>query len=98
MKLLARFPALDSDSAASCAVDREATAVRDDAPACPRAAAATRRVGGRLPGGSITALAILAAIVWSLASWNDARRLERSRQERLAAGRLPAATQGTVAR
>jgi len=36
------------------------------------------------PMGSVIALAVLAAVVWSFASWNDARRLARSRQDRLA--------------
>lgn len=102
MKVLARFPALDTVPATACTADGgvDAAAMPDGAAGRPRVATETRRrrTRERFPGGSVAVLALMAAIVWSLASWNDACRLERSRQERLAAGRIPAAAPGTVAR
>jgi len=99
MKVLARFPALESVETTVCADDaRPALApVAADFATDPQPDAAPRR-RGRFPGWSITSLAILAAIVWSLAAWNDARRLEQHRLERLAAGRVPAVDRGTVSR
>lgn len=103
MKVLARFPALESAAAAVCTEDAHVpTDVQapDLADHPPSAATPPRRlrVRGRFSGWSVTTLAILAAIVWSLAAWNDARRLEQHRLERLAAGRMPSVDRGTVSR
>ncbi|MGI9178166.1 MAG: hypothetical protein ACR2IT_09965 [Pirellulales bacterium] len=57
-----------------------------------------RRSGPRFPLGSVAALAVIAALAWSLASWNDGRRAEHSRLERLARMQSPPTTAGTVAR
>jgi hypothetical protein len=101
MKVLARFPALESVATTVCAEDARpamAPGSPDLATDPPPDAAPRRRGRGRFPGWSVTSLAILAAIVWSLAAWNDARRLEQHRLERLAAGRVPAVDRGTVSR
>lgn len=57
-----------------------------------------RRSGPRFPLGSVAALAVIAALAWSLASWNDGRRAEHSRLERLARMQSPPTPAGTVAR
>jgi hypothetical protein len=46
----------------------------------------------------VLTLAILAAVVWSLASWNDTRRAEHSRLERLARTQPAAGIQETMSR
>ena len=83
MKVIARIPSLAPeapDHRPPCAThDREPIA----APV-PRGDARRRRVRPTFPGVSVTVLAVLAAVVWTLASWNDGRRLERARQERIA--------------
>lgn len=97
MRVLARFPALRDRPADSRAVPDgsppAATIQADDGAHAPPAAA--RR---RPRTGPVAALAILAAIAWSMAAWNDSRRLARSRLERLAQGRTADAAPGTVAR
>ena len=57
-----------------------------------------RRRGPRFPFGSVAALAVIAALAWSLASWNDGRRAEHSRLERLARMQSFSPPAGTVAR
>lgn len=71
----------------------------DPRPAPPAAAAPPRArptaQGGRqpFPAWSVAALAIVAAVVWVLASWHEQERLARQRRpERLA--RQPAAPSG----
>ena len=93
MKVLARFPTLD---AAAITIAGSAAALPADEPLPPAAVTTTTKTSGLrqrtparrqrslFPGGSIVALAIVAGIVWTLASWNDARRAARSRAERLA--------------
>lgn len=103
MKVLARFPALESVATTVCAEDARPAmgpAAPDLAADPPPEDVPFRRPRGRcrFPGWSVTSLAILAAIVWSLAAWNDARRLEQHRLERLAAGRVPAVDRGTISR
>lgn len=85
MKVLARIPLLDPSEASPPA----ASAVSAE----PRPIARRRR-GGPFPVASVAVLALLAAMAWSLATWNDARRLQR---HRLARTQQAMAT-GTVAR
>jgi hypothetical protein len=47
---------------------------------------------------SVSVLAVLAVVVWMVASWNDGRRLARARQERIARIQAFEAASGTVAR
>lgn len=107
MKVLARIPALDA-AAITIAGDTEAPAgERGDSPgAAPgpqlatvalRPRVPTRRPRSRFPSVSVAALALLAAVAWSLASWNDAHRAERSRVERLARMQ-PVAAPETISR
>ena len=107
MKVLARIPALDADGAsgphAADAIAAEAPQQHDadrlrSSPAPFTRRRAGRRPRSRFPTASIMALAVLASIAWSLASWNDARRAERSRQERLARMHPPVSSSGTVSR
>jgi hypothetical protein len=108
MKVLARFPALDAAAitiAGSAAVQ---AAAEPPAPAViptttieassRRPRTPVRRQRSPFPGGSVVALAVLAGIVWTLASWNDARRAERSRAERLARMQSTFSSPGTLAR
>lgn len=102
MKVLARIPALEAIDAA--AIPAAAADVIDsrEAPA-PRTRSGLRRQPARrrrsrFPTASIAALAVLAGIAWSLASWSDARRAERSRLERLARMQPTAAATGTISR
>lgn len=105
MKVLARIPALDAIDAAAI---RSADMVEVDA-STPGAVGAqgpvpglrrrpARRPRGRFPTASIAALAVLATVAWSLASWNDACRAERSRQERLARLQPAVSSSGTISR
>jgi hypothetical protein len=48
--------------------------------------------------GSVMALAVMATVVWALASWNDGRRAEHSRMERLARMRPATTTTDTLQR
>ena len=109
MKVLARFPALD---AAAITIAGDAAAFVANEPAMAAMAPATttpetrgrlprtpvRRQRSRFPGGSVVALAVLASVVWALASWNDARRAERSRAERHARIQSAFTSAGTLAR
>lgn len=103
MKVLARIPELDAavlpsagaggpEVAGSSAVGLGRVATRSH----PR----SRRRGGAgpFPAASIAVLTILAAVAWSLASWNDAHRAERSRLERLARTAPVAASLETISR
>jgi hypothetical protein len=104
MKVLARIPAIDTNAPALTAV------VVGEAPLSPAAAgmpevSRPRRAPPRarftrsgFPSGSVLTLAILAAVVWSLASWNDTRRAEHSRLERLARAQPAAAIPETISR
>jgi hypothetical protein len=101
MKVIARIPLVPQPLTvrSSAAGVEEPAAVVTPAPR-KRAAPQARRRGARprFPAASVTALALLAAVAWSLATWNDARRAERSRLERLARMHAPTATAGTLAR
>jgi hypothetical protein len=99
MKVLARIPLMSPAPAPHphvVALDEPVPPVLPPArlPASSRARA--RRP--RFPTVSVTALALMAAAAWSLATWNDARRAERSRLERLARMHAPTAAAETVAR
>ena len=104
MNVLARIPAIDTNAPALTAV------VVGEAPLSPAAAgmpevSRPRRAPPRarftrsgFPSGSVLTLAILAAVIWSLASWNDARRAEHSRLERLSRTQPAAGIQETMSR
>lgn len=108
VKVIARIPALDSvvavaplaieattaAEAPSAASANAPGSVLASAPARPR----RRHSGSRFPFGSVAVLAILAAFAWSLASWNECRRIERARAERIARVQGFQATPGTTAR
>lgn len=98
-KVLARIPSLVDAGPPEAGPAAERIASPDPAPAPsprdPRRRAASRQ---RFPVRSIFALAVLAATAWGLASWNDARRFERNRLERLARMQSFTAGEGTVAR
>jgi len=105
VKVIARIPALEPtadapppgvDPANGPAIAPEAAAPAADEgpPRRPR-----RRSGrSRFPIGSVTVLAILAAFAWSMASWNETRRLERARADRIARVQAAQSTPGTTAR
>ena len=93
-KVLARIPSL-SDVGTPEAAPAEAAASAPPAPREPRRRAAHRH---RFPVRSILVLAVFAATAWGLATWNDARRFERNRLERLARIQSFTAGEGTVAR
>ena len=101
MKVIARIPALQPVIADG---DALVVARADTAAASPASPAATtrrsrrRRTGSRFPVASVTVLAILAGFVWSLASWNESRRLERARADRVARLQGVQSTPGTTAR
>jgi len=97
MRILAIIPALATGG------DSGGTASGPDVRGAPAAPAVVRQptVGGRrtvsrsrrqpLPLRSLAALAALALVAWSLAHWNDARRLHHHKAATLAE-RPPAAT------
>lgn len=105
VKVIARIPALaptaeamppgvDSAITPTIAPEAAAPAGDDGPPRRPR-----RRTGRtRFPIGSVTVLAILAAFAWSMASWNETRRLERARADRIARVQAVQATPGTTSR
>lgn len=97
MKVIARIPALDSPTvaAASPAHPPPQPAIRARTALRRREASASRP---RFPGVSVSVLAVLAVVVWMVASWNDGRRLARARQERIARTQAFEAASGTVAR
>lgn len=108
MKVLARIPALD---AAAIMVAGGAEPLRPDLTGSAEAAARPTITAGdlrprsrvrpprsRFPTASVAVLTVLAAVAWSLASWSDAHRVERSRLERLARMEPAALTPGTVSR
>ena len=104
MKVLARIPALETNAAAftaaatgEAAVSPSAAGMQDESPCLP-ASRRTRSVRRGFPSGSVLTLAILAAVAWSLASWNDARRAERGRLERLARTQPAATSTETISR
>lgn len=85
MKVLARIPLLDPS---------EASPPVAAPPRVEPRGSSRRRRHRPFPVASVAVLAVLAAMAWSLATWNDARRLHR---HRLARTQQSAAT-GTVAR
>jgi hypothetical protein len=96
VKVIARIPALDSPTvAAASPADSPQPAARSRTPLRRREASAARP---RFPGVSVSVLAVLAVVVWMVASWNDGRRLARARQERMARIQAFEAASGTVAR
>ena len=106
MKVLARIPALDV-AAITIAGVAGPPAGEPTGPAEAPMPPATMNHGtprsrvrpprSRFPSTSVVALAVLAAVAWSLASWSDAQRAARSRLERLA--RLqPVAAPETISR
>ena len=104
MKVLARIPAIDTSAPALTAVVVGEALVSPAAAGMPEVSRPRRappRAGfirSGFPVGSVLTLAILAAVVWSLASWNDARRAEHSRLERLARAQPAAGIQETMSR
>jgi len=108
MKVLARIPALDAAAitvaggAEPCAPDltgpAEATARATTTTTDRRPRGRVRPPRSRFPTASVAALAILATVAWSLASWSDAHRAERSRLERLARMEPAASSPGTISR
>lgn len=104
MKVLARIPAIDTSAPALTAVAVGEALESPAATGMPevsrprRAPPRARFTRSGFPAGSVLTLAILAAVVWSLASWNDTRRAEHSRLERLARAQPAAAIPGTMSR
>ena len=93
MKVLARIPAIDAAAIVVAGAAGPPTDERTDPPEGTAGPTTTiemrprvhmRRPPSRFPSASVAALALLAAVAWSLASWSDAHRAERSRVERLA--------------
>jgi hypothetical protein len=74
---------VQSPSSSASAADPAAPIARP-ANSSPERRQRRRRPSPRFPFGSVAALAAIAALAWSLASWNDGRRAEHSRLERLA--------------
>lgn len=91
MKVLACIPLLESPTAAPPC---EAPAQAEDVSPAARPTSRRRRQSGRFPLASVAILAALAVLAWSLATSNDARRLQQQRLARM----QPAPTTGTVAR
>jgi hypothetical protein len=108
MKVLARIPALDAaaitvvGAAEPCdphlTGPAEGTARSTTMAADRRPRARVRPPRSRFPTTSVAVLAVLAAVAWSLASWSDAHRAERSRLERLARMEPVTSSPGTVSR
>ncbi len=104
MKVLARIPAIDTNAPALTAVAvgeapvPPAAAGMPEVPRPHRAPPRARFTRSGFPFGSVLTLAILAAVVWSLASWNDTRRAEHSRLERLSRTQPAAGIQETMSR
>jgi hypothetical protein len=103
MKVLARIPALDAAVVPGARADGPPAAGPPDVglgTLATRSRPRSRRRGnaGPFPVASIAVLTILAAVAWSLASWNDAHRAERSRLERLARTPPVAASPETISR
>lgn len=105
VKVIARIPALAPTAEATPpGVDPVVTPTITPEAAAPDGDASpprrrTRRHGrSHFPIGSVTVLAILAAFAWSMASWNETRRLERARAERIARVQAAQATPGTTSR
>lgn len=97
MKVIARIPALDSPTvAAASPADPPPLPATRSGPRLRRPEASASRP--RFPGVSVSLLAVLAVVVWMVASWNDGRRLARARQERIARIQAFEAASGTVAR
>jgi hypothetical protein len=97
VKVIARIPLLESPAvAAAPALDPPTQRPPRDRP--PRRAREASALRPRFPGVSVSVLAVLAVVVWMLASWNDGRRLARARQERMARIQAFEAASGTVAR
>ncbi|MFM8735546.1 MAG: hypothetical protein ACKOC8_10170 [Pirellulales bacterium] len=91
MKVLACIPLLDSPVAPpEAAAPTPASTMGADT---PRPCVRRRTQAGRFPLASVAILAVLATLAWSLATWNDARRLHRHRL-----ARMQQTTTGTVAR
>jgi hypothetical protein len=107
MKVLARISALDAAAITIAGAAQAPAGERSESPGAapgPQLAAVemrpqvrVRRPRSRFPSVSVAALALLAAIAWSLASWSDAHRAERSRVERLARMQ-PVAAPETISR
>jgi hypothetical protein len=97
VKVIARIPSLEpeaTDQRVPCAPPSEPVLADAGSGADGR----RRRGRPRFPAASVAVLTLLAAVVWSLASWNDGRRLERARQERIARMQAFQPGPGTVAR
>ncbi|MBM4010060.1 MAG: hypothetical protein FJ286_01580 [Planctomycetes bacterium] len=99
MKVIARIPALEPNAdPAPRGMDPPATGV-DDALVDPgRRLPRRRRSQRQFPIASVTVLALLAAFAWSMVSWNESRRLERARAERVARVQASQAPPGTMSR
>ncbi len=104
MKVLARIPAIDTNAPALAGVAVGEAPLSPAAAGMPevsrphRAPPRARFTRSGFPFGSVLTLAILAAVVWSLASWNDTRRAEHSRLERLSRTQPAAGIQETMSR
>lgn len=100
MQVIARIPDIGTFQAEPGVPDAlPATAVEPVAapPGEPKASR-PRSSRSRFPMGSVMALAIVAMVAWMLASWNDGRRAERGRVERLARMRSAPITTDTLQR
>jgi len=101
MKVLARIPLMPPAAAPQPPAGAAAGSLEPVMPTARPRSTALRRSRPhrpRFPAVSVVALAGVAALAWSLATWNDARRAERSRLERLARMDAPAAAVETMAR
>jgi len=103
VKVIARIPALD-EVVATTRFDVEVppASTPSPAPAVTRSRGSTRPRRGNcrsgFPVGSIVVLTLLATFAWSLASWNESRRIERARAERIARVQGVTANPGTIPR
>lgn len=97
MHVLARIPDIGADQAAAGAADGVPVTAVKPAPT-PAPCRRPRASRTRFPMGSVMALAVMATVVWALASWNDGRRAEHSRMERLARMRPATTTTDTLQR
>ncbi len=94
MEIIARFPALPT-TPADAGLPEPAVAVEPKAAPCPAvvtAVPAVRRRRHGFPTWSVAALAFVAVVAWSLASWHEQTRLARQRRPDRLARHVPAAT------
>jgi len=99
VKVIARIPALHSPTIQASPPPQ--APLPTPLPSRPRETSRHRTASAarpRFPAVSVSLLAVLAVVVWMLASWNDGRRLARARQERIARIQAFEAASGTVAR